>query len=122
MSGEDEPVYRVDLNEILNTARMRHRRQPLRDECPTNPQRNFEGKWARYVLWRAGNHEDARLVWHRAIRADARMLSYLGDFARASDDLPAPPSLPLFTDVEFAPLGWREDAQRHQREATQEPD
>jgi len=64
---EDEPGYRVDLNEILNTARMRHRRQPLRDECATNPQRNFEGKWARYVLWRAGNqigksHSLARLI------------------------------------------------------------
>lgn len=64
------------------------------------------------LLWQTGRFDDARSAWQRAIRADSGMLSYLGDFDRAPTELPPPPLLPLFTDVGFTPLDWREDANR----------
>lgn len=62
-------------------------------------------------LWNAGRFSEAREVWHRAVRSDPLMLSYLGDFDRAVEDMPAPPPVPLFSDVEFAPFGWRDEAE-----------
>lgn len=76
---------------------------------PTNGR--ILANWGIY-LWRAGSFEEARAAWRRAVRADAAMLRYLGDFESAATTVPPPPPLPLFTDVDFDPLHWRRDAKR----------
>lgn len=65
-------------------------------------------------LWQRGSFEEAKEAWHLAIRQDRDLLAYLGNFDNAPTDLPAPPSLPLFTDVEFAPFGWRNEVMERQ--------
>jgi hypothetical protein len=52
-------------------------------------------------LWATGAYADAREAWERAVRKDAAILRFLGDFRDAPDDAPAPPLLPLYSEVGF---------------------
>jgi tetratricopeptide (TPR) repeat protein len=52
-------------------------------------------------LWGTGARDEARELWEQAIREDARILRFLGDFRDAPDDAPAPPLLPLYSEVGF---------------------
>lgn len=52
-------------------------------------------------LWGNGERDEARKMWERALREDARILGFLGDFRGAPDDSPAPPLAPIWSEVGF---------------------
>lgn len=62
------------------------------------------------LLWRRGATDEAREVWSRALRADPQQVRYLGKFEAAPASAPAPPLIPLFSDVGFAPVRPSADA------------
>ncbi len=67
-----------------------------------NPSGRIVANWGIF-LWRDGKFDLARQVWARAVRTDPELVKYLGDFRRAEEGAPGPPTLPLFTDAEFSP-------------------
>lgn len=67
-----------------------------------HPSARIVANWGIF-LWRNGQCDLARDVWGRAVRTDPAIVNYLGDFRNATDDMAGPPTLPLFTDAEFAP-------------------
>jgi tetratricopeptide (TPR) repeat protein len=57
------------------------------------------------LLWHRGAAAEAREMWRRAVRVDPRQIRYLGKFEAAPDSAPAPPLMPLFSDVGFLAKG-----------------
>jgi tetratricopeptide (TPR) repeat protein len=53
------------------------------------------------LLWAQGERFEAKQMWRRAVRADPRVLRFLGDFEEAPDDAPTPPLIPLYSLVGF---------------------